>query len=309
MLKGLFFIFLVLTGSIHRCAALTITDPFPPQVPFFMYIPGPVSLNEDTSVAINFFPTNNNGHTLTYVVHATHGTVSGSGTEWTYVPDTNFFGAAPLGFSAYDALMNATYTSSVSITVNPEPDPPVANFTIPPAIFFPGFTNPVVIAAACDQPAQLTFDGSASSDPDQDTLAYAWINETNYLGNGVTTTATLDVGVHTVMLFVTDGIFTNSAAATFEVISPCAALANVQQICDQAVLPNKLDRRLRPMLTRASNQLAKGKTRNARNELKDFRAKLNTRLEPLNADLAGQLETLTQEIIDALPDPRQQRTP
>jgi K319L-like, PKD domain len=65
-----------------------------------------------------------------------------------------------------------------------------------------------VVYAGLDGMATVTLDGSNSSDPDGDVLAFAWawaIGADNYLTNGVTQIIELPLGTHAIQLMVNDG--------------------------------------------------------------------------------------------------------
>ena len=85
-----------------------------------------VSLNEDGSLIIQLSATDADGDSLSYSVNQPdHGTLSGSGTSWTYTPAANYNGADAFTFKANDGSLDSNvYT--VSITVNPVNDAPVA---------------------------------------------------------------------------------------------------------------------------------------------------------------------------------------
>lgn len=86
--------------------------------------------------------------------------------------------------------------------------------------------NPLADASATDEEvesldgvsATVVLDGSASSDGDDDPLSYAWFEGDRLLGQGPdTVTATLDVGLHTLVLMVTDGRSVDTATWVIEV--------------------------------------------------------------------------------------------
>jgi len=60
------------------------------------------------------------------VVQPAHGSVTNNGTDVTYDPDPNFTGIDTFSYTAQDTV-GATDTASVTVTVSPLPDPPVAN--------------------------------------------------------------------------------------------------------------------------------------------------------------------------------------
>ena len=75
---------------------------------------------------------------------------------------------------------------------------------------------PVAVAVATPNPAEatepagaiVTLDGTGSSDPDQDTLTFTWVEETmppTPLGTGSTRSVLFNLGSHTVTLTVDDG--------------------------------------------------------------------------------------------------------
>lgn len=90
---------------------------------------GSVSINEDVGKVIflvaddHDFPPN----ILTYSIvdHPIHGTVSLSDNEATYVPDIDYNGTDAFTFEVNDGAVNSN-TASISITINPANDPPVA---------------------------------------------------------------------------------------------------------------------------------------------------------------------------------------
>ena len=87
-----------------------------------------VTTVEDTAKPITLAGTDVDGDALTYTVTVApaHGTLSGSGANLTYAPATNFNGSDSFSFKANDGTADST-TATVSITVTPANDAPVAN--------------------------------------------------------------------------------------------------------------------------------------------------------------------------------------
>lgn len=122
-----------------------------------------------------------------------NGTLSGDRVQGlVYTPNVNYHGSDSFTFKAYDGQAYSTNTATVTITVNPVNDAPVAR-------------------AGADQnlvygiwPSSVRLDGSASTDADGDLLTYKWRNADALLGTDVTLTTLMPPGTHNIELTVTD---------------------------------------------------------------------------------------------------------
>ena len=174
--------------------------------------PDSVSTNEDTPLTI--IPdtllgndTHSAGTVLTIasVQDAIGGTISLSGGNVVFDPSLNFNGAAGFAYTMIDDH-GGTSTASVTVTVAPVNDPPVA-------------------AAGPDLSARVkdivTLNGSASSDVDFDALTYRWSFDSVPAhskaalsgATSVTPTFTADkAGTYVVSLVVSDGVVDSTPA-------------------------------------------------------------------------------------------------
>ena len=75
----------------------------------------------------------------------------------------------------------------------------------------------------------ITLDGSASTDSDGTIATYSWVEGVTEIATGVNPTVTLSVGVHTIVLTVTDD---EGATATDEVVITVNAPANINPTAD-----------------------------------------------------------------------------
>jgi VCBS repeat-containing protein len=87
-----------------------------------------VSTPEDTAVNITLAATDADGSPLTYTIVSgpTNGTLTGTGANRTYTPNANYNGPDSFTFKANDGTTDSN-TATVSITVSPVNDVPVAN--------------------------------------------------------------------------------------------------------------------------------------------------------------------------------------
>src|SRR4029077_9938025 len=90
--------------------------------------PQSATTDEDTALPVALVATDADGDPLTYSIVSSpgHGTLAGSGATQTYIPAPNYNGPDTFSFSASDGA-NESNVATVSITVNPVNDPPVAS--------------------------------------------------------------------------------------------------------------------------------------------------------------------------------------
>ncbi len=88
--------------------------------------PQAIQATEDTSIAITLAGVDPYGETLSFQVQSpAHGTVSGSGANWTYRPAANYHGPDSFTFTVRDAALTSA-PATVTIDVASVNDPPVA---------------------------------------------------------------------------------------------------------------------------------------------------------------------------------------
>ncbi len=93
-----------------------------------------VSTNEDTAVPVTLTGFDANGQSLTYSLLSSpsNGSLSGTGANRTYTPNSNFNGTDSFTFRVSDGSLNSS-SATVSITVNPVNDVPTLNTIANPA--------------------------------------------------------------------------------------------------------------------------------------------------------------------------------
>jgi hypothetical protein len=119
-----------------------------------------VTISEDTPGAITLTATDPEGVALNYTIVAppSSGSLSGAAPNLTYTPNRNYYGSDNFTFKANDGLSDSN-TATVSISVTPENDEPVANAQ--------AVTTPE------DTAVRITL---TATDPDGDALTYSVVS-------------------------------------------------------------------------------------------------------------------------------------
>ncbi len=119
-----------------------------------------VTVNEDDSQFITLSGSDPDGDPITFAVVTppAHGSLTGTAPQLTYTPDANYNGTDTFTYVANDGLVNSP-AATVSITVNPVGDAPVA--------------NPQSVSTMFNQSVAITLTGS---DVDGDELYYLLVN-------------------------------------------------------------------------------------------------------------------------------------
>ena len=230
--------------------------PPPPPSGAPVAIPGPFITDQYTPVLIPFPSTNTAGDAVTYTATAQGGTVEVNGAFMTYTPDTNqYFLGGSISFTALDTVNNLSSSGSVTINFIYIPGPPIINFTVSPLINnFPGATNPVIIVTSNGASAAVTFDDAGTVTRDDTTPYVEWYEGTNLFGGNIDSGWISEgAGVHTITLWATDNLFTNSVSETFEVITPSTAAMDMENFVEQQGLSKKESRPLKRILSKAAH--------------------------------------------------------
>jgi len=169
--------------------------------------------NEDTALVIappgvlgNDNDPDGNPITAVWVSDPVHGTLTlNSDGSFTYIPDANYNGSDNFTYKANDGKADSN-VATVSITVNMVNDPPVASAGPDQTVEQSSYAG-----------AEVTLNGSGSSDPDGDPLTYEWTWDGS-LASGANPTATFPLGSTTVTLTVSDGELSDTDTVEINVV-------------------------------------------------------------------------------------------
>ena len=179
---------------------------------------------------------------------------------------------------------------------------PSARIVLSPRLEIQGAPHALVVA--CDGAgANIVLDGLGSTDPDGDPLSFTWFagGALPFSREPVVHTMA-DVGLHTVMLRVSDGQSSANTSLTFEVITPGEAAAQISLLLEAVDVSRKAKAPLQAALNGAIQALEKGKLESAIGQLHAFDNKVKAQLPQENAALAEQLSAATEALIRVLDD-------
>ena len=216
------FIFMVSDGN-GGLATATVTLTIEPVNDAPKAQPQNITVPEDTAVSIALQASDIDGDTLQFsCTQPLHGTVSGTSRTAVYVPAPNYNGPDSFTFTADDGH-GGIATATVNITVTSVNDVPKAVAWAAPASDPTRLARNLTLMAANNQNALVFLKGSASSDPDSDSLSYVW-----YQGESATPfstdrdlTVTLPIGSYTITLVVSDGLASASDTIAVQVFTAC----------------------------------------------------------------------------------------
>jgi hypothetical protein len=252
-----------------------------------------VSLDEDTTVPILLVANDMDGDTLAFSIVTPPG--NGVFNAGSYTPNTNYFGPDSFTFRVNDGQTNSN-VATVSLTVRPINDPPMARFTISPLTEFPDFTNQIVIALASN--AMVVLDGSSSSDADSDPLQLFWWEGTNHFASGMIITNNFPPAAHEITLVVSDGQATGTNSTRFEVLTPARSVGLILSLIENSDLAVKMTQPLLASLNAAAKAFGRGNTTAALNDLKAFQNKVSAQIGGSHPELASKLLLAAQKIIE-----------
>ena len=150
--------------------------------------------------------------------------------------------------------------------------------------------------------ACIIFDGRLSSDPECDTLTYAWFADGSPVpfATGPVATNCFPVGPHTFKLVVDDGTCMGMATIVVEIITACDA---IDALIDDINTSNIERRNKRPFiasLKAACASFERGNLNSARGQLGAFKNKVRSQIERDNPVEAARFCAQAQAILDAI---------
>jgi hypothetical protein len=261
-----------------------------------------VSVDEDQSVAITFQASDPDNNLLTYsYTQPSHGTVNGTAPNVVYQPAADYNGPDSFTFTVNDGR-GGTATATISITVNPVNDAPVAVAKAAAVDDPSNFVRNLVVVAVNNTDAGVILDGSASSDIDGDALQYAWFLDANPtpFSTAANVTITLPVGSYSITLGVSDGFLPAYDTITVQVFTPCDVVGNLTAQVQAATLAPNERNALLGHLNAACAAFNNGNVSAGVHQLELFQTRVNNKIAPDDPALAQALNQSAQNIIDAV---------
>jgi len=212
------------------------------------------------------------------------------------------------GDSRPDLVFANAYDDNITIyhnlTIFPSGSPPVARASASPALEFLSTENHFVVLSPNAGGTVITFDGSASSDPDGDLLNYEWSQNGSPFSIDPIASATFALGEYGIMLTVSDGQTRAATVFTLQVVDPPTAVETLIVLIDQSSLSRRTKRAVISALKNTLDQLERhfAQTQAAApiNLLQLAQRRVEDAVAAENPDLAVLLNSAIQEIINAL---------
>jgi hypothetical protein len=253
-------------------------------------------------VAITLTGTDVDGDALTAAVasNPAHGTLSVNNGVLTYTAEGTYGGPDAFTFTVSDGVCTSQ-PATVSITVIPNM-PPVCLAQITPGKCGVTFTSGgklYTIAVKKDYVC-LGFDGSGSTDPDNDPLTITWvIDETNTV-SGTVVTNCLDVGEHTITMIASDGQATCQQTIQLSVITPSEAVEQCIALVESTPLERKNKRPLLVSLKAAKAAFDREGWKVGALMLRVFEYKVQAQIARRNPAEAAMFIECAENIIEAI---------
>lgn len=201
-----------------------------------------------------------------------------------------------------NSVGSATSSNALLTVVNVN-DPPFARASVSPLMaLFPDQTNLFVISPN-NSNAPVVLDASLSSDPENDPLEFAWIEEGVVFAMGVLVTNQAEIGLHVITLAADDGTDTSTDSVSFEVITPGDAVDEIIVRIENSALSRVVRRPLIATLAAAQSSFDIGSFDIGVRRLQVFQHKVEMRVAPVDPEFATLLVNAAQKIIDAVSAP------
>jgi hypothetical protein len=150
----------------------------------------------------------------------------------------------------------------------------------------------------------VQLDGSSSSDPANRPLQFTWYadGQASVLASGAVPAVQLPIGTHTVTLSVNDGLLSGTAQVQFEIITPGAAVDQLQALVEASTLDRQHKHKLLEILGDADRAFDRGHFHQGSEALESFEAQIRRHVAPTDAALASQLTAASQLILSTVGD-------
>ena len=255
----------------------------------------------DTNQQVDFIVTNSNPRLFSIqpLLDAT-GTLT-----YSLAPNAN--GSASVSVRLHDhggtadGGRDTSSPQNFQITVLAVNDPPVAIARAFPLVSLLSNDTNVFVISRNNSDAVVYFDGSHSSDVENDPLQFFWVADSSIdtFATGVVATNILNVGLHTISLVVSDGTDSGTNRIVVNVITAGQAVEKLIDFVNDSVLPRKHAHPLLATLNAASASFDRGHTKAGLNHLEAFQHKVRAQISRDDPALAETFTQAAQTIINA----------